>query len=106
MLHVCFHPERLVPHKLFTPLLSGMVATGILLTLILMVLLYKYVQVTKKNFYNTVTQYQRGNASISVNVFLVSLANSIKLTAFIINDLYVGGKAFGTGSSLHSNGQK
>lgn len=45
---VCFHSERLVPHKLFTPLLSGMVATGILLTLILMVLLYKYMQVRKK----------------------------------------------------------
>lgn len=47
-LHVCFHPERLVPHKLFTPVLSGMVATGIILTLVLMVLLYKYMQVRKK----------------------------------------------------------
>lgn len=46
---MCFHSERVVPHKLFTPLLSGMVATGILLTLILMVLLYKYMQVRKEN---------------------------------------------------------
>lgn len=63
---MCFHSERLVPHKLFTPLLSGMVATGILLTLILMVLLYKYMQVRKKNnFYNVWHNGQRGNASIS-----------------------------------------
>lgn len=54
-MHLRFPLERLVPHKLFTPLLSGMVATGTLLTLILMVLLYKYVQVRKKiNIYSTV----------------------------------------------------
>lgn len=40
-----FLSERVVPHKLFTPLLIGMVATGIFLSLILMVLLYKYMQV-------------------------------------------------------------
>ncbi|KAF3687595.1 Mast/stem cell growth factor receptor kita [Channa argus] len=39
--------ERIVPHKLFTPLLTGMVATGILLSLILVVLLYKYMQKPK-----------------------------------------------------------
>lgn len=42
---VCFPSERLVPHKLFTPLLIGMVATGVCLSLILVVLLYKYMQV-------------------------------------------------------------
>uniref|UniRef100_A0A3P8U7H3 receptor protein-tyrosine kinase n=1 Tax=Amphiprion percula TaxID=161767 RepID=A0A3P8U7H3_AMPPE len=40
--------ERIVPHKLFTPLLTGMVATGVLLSLILVVLLYKYMQVRQK----------------------------------------------------------
>uniref|UniRef100_A0A7N8WJ57 Mast/stem cell growth factor receptor n=1 Tax=Mastacembelus armatus TaxID=205130 RepID=A0A7N8WJ57_9TELE len=39
--------ERVVPHKLFTPLLTGMVATGILLSLVLVVLLYKYMQKPK-----------------------------------------------------------
>ncbi|KAM9314826.1 KIT proto-oncogene, receptor tyrosine kinase b [Pholidichthys leucotaenia] len=39
--------ERVVPHKLFTPLLSGMVLTGVLLTLILVVLLYKYMKKPK-----------------------------------------------------------
>lgn len=38
-------PERLVPHQLFTPLLTGMVATGVFLSIILVVLLYKYMQV-------------------------------------------------------------
>lgn len=42
---VSFFSERVVPHKLFTPLLTGMVATGVFLTLILVVLFYKYVQV-------------------------------------------------------------
>lgn len=37
--------ERTVPHKLFTPLLTGMVATGVFLSLVLVVLLYKYMQV-------------------------------------------------------------
>lgn len=46
---MCFHSERVVPHQLFTPLLTGMVATGVLLILVLMVLLYKYLQVRKKN---------------------------------------------------------
>ncbi|KAK2816955.1 hypothetical protein Q5P01_025146 [Channa striata] len=39
--------ERLVPHELFTPLLTGMMATGILLSLVLVVLLYKYMQKPK-----------------------------------------------------------
>ncbi|XP_061535634.1 KIT proto-oncogene, receptor tyrosine kinase b isoform X2 [Phycodurus eques] len=39
--------ERLVPHKLFTPLLTGMVGTGAFLCLILVVLLYKYMQKPK-----------------------------------------------------------
>lgn len=43
-----FPSERVIPHKLFTPLLSGMVMTGIILSLILLVLLYKYVQVRKE----------------------------------------------------------
>lgn len=42
---VSFLSERVVPHKLFTPLLTGMVVTGVFLTLILVVLFYKYVQV-------------------------------------------------------------
>ena len=42
---VCVFSERVVPHKLFTPLLTGMVATGIFLSLVLVVLLYKYMQV-------------------------------------------------------------
>jgi len=46
---VCvFLSERSVPHELFTPLLTGMVATGVMLSLILVVLLYKYVQVRRR----------------------------------------------------------
>lgn len=44
----CVPPERLVPHRLFTPLLTTMVATGVLLTLVLMLLLYKYLQVREE----------------------------------------------------------
>lgn len=40
--------ERIVPHKLFTPLLTGMLATGVFLSVILVVLVYKYMQVRAK----------------------------------------------------------
>lgn len=42
---LCHLTERVIPHKLFTPLLIGMVATGAILSLFLAVLLYKYMQV-------------------------------------------------------------
>lgn len=45
---VCFLTERVIPHKLFTPLLTGMVVTGVILSLILVVLLYKYMQVRQE----------------------------------------------------------
>lgn len=59
--------ERLVPHKLFTPLLSGMVATGILLTLILMVLLYKYMQKPKFQIQWKVIESIHGNSYIYID---------------------------------------
>lgn len=43
-----FLTERVIPHKLFTPLLTGMVVTGVVLSLILVVLLYKYMQVRQE----------------------------------------------------------
>ncbi|KAJ8000524.1 hypothetical protein DPEC_G00181010 [Dallia pectoralis] len=39
--------ERTVPHQLFTPLLSGVVATAVGLSVLLVVLLYKYLQKPK-----------------------------------------------------------
>ncbi|KTF76759.1 hypothetical protein cypCar_00033079 [Cyprinus carpio] len=41
--------ERTVPHKLFTPLLSGVMSTSVLLSLFLVVLLYKFMQVQSQN---------------------------------------------------------
>ncbi len=41
--------ERTVTHKLFTPLLSGVVSTSVLLSFFLVVLLYKYMQVLSQN---------------------------------------------------------
>lgn len=43
-----FFTERIVTHKLFTPLLTGMVTTGVFLILILVVLFYKYMQVSQR----------------------------------------------------------
>ncbi|XP_077381119.1 KIT proto-oncogene, receptor tyrosine kinase b isoform X1 [Festucalex cinctus] len=53
--------ERLVPHKLFTPLLTGMVATGAFLCLILVVLLYKYMQKPKFQIQWKVIESIHGN---------------------------------------------
>ncbi|XP_047433673.1 KIT proto-oncogene, receptor tyrosine kinase b [Mugil cephalus] len=59
--------ERLVPHKLFTPLLTGMVATGILLSLILVVLLYKYMQKPKFQIQWKVIESIHGNNYIYID---------------------------------------
>ncbi|XP_045902877.1 KIT proto-oncogene, receptor tyrosine kinase b isoform X2 [Micropterus dolomieu] len=59
--------ERLVPHKLFTPLLSGMVATGIILSLILVVLLYKYMQKPKFQIQWKVIESIHGNNYIYID---------------------------------------
>ncbi|XP_069553464.1 KIT proto-oncogene, receptor tyrosine kinase b [Brachyistius frenatus] len=53
--------ERVIPHKLFTPLLTCMVATGILLTLTLVVLLYKYMQKPKFQIQWKVIESIHGN---------------------------------------------
>ncbi|XP_061685229.1 KIT proto-oncogene, receptor tyrosine kinase b [Syngnathoides biaculeatus] len=53
--------ERLVPHKLFTPLLTGMVATGAFLCLVLVVLLYKYMQKPKFQIQWKVIESIHGN---------------------------------------------
>uniref|UniRef100_A0A672FN59 receptor protein-tyrosine kinase n=1 Tax=Salarias fasciatus TaxID=181472 RepID=A0A672FN59_SALFA len=53
--------ERIVPHKLFTPLLIGMVATGALLSLTLMVLIYKYMQKPKFQIQWKVIESIHGN---------------------------------------------
>ncbi|XP_019717685.1 KIT proto-oncogene, receptor tyrosine kinase b [Hippocampus comes] len=53
--------ERLIPHKLFTPLLTGMVATGAFLCLILVVLLYKYMQKPKFQIQWKVIESIHGN---------------------------------------------
>ncbi|KAM9770602.1 KIT proto-oncogene, receptor tyrosine kinase b isoform 2-T2 [Menidia menidia] len=59
--------ERIVPHKLFTPLLTGMVATGILLSLILVVLLYKYMQKPKFQIQWKVIESIHGNNYIYID---------------------------------------
>ncbi|XP_034544950.1 KIT proto-oncogene, receptor tyrosine kinase b isoform X1 [Notolabrus celidotus] len=59
--------ERLVPHKLFTPLLTGMVATGVILSLILVVLLYKYMQKPKFQIQWKVIDSIRGNNYIYID---------------------------------------
>ncbi|XP_070769920.1 KIT proto-oncogene, receptor tyrosine kinase b [Enoplosus armatus] len=59
--------ERLVPHKLFTPLLIGMVATGVLLSLILVVLLYKYMQKPKFQIQWKVIDSIHGNNYIYID---------------------------------------
>ncbi|XP_008315263.1 KIT proto-oncogene, receptor tyrosine kinase b [Cynoglossus semilaevis] len=59
--------ERVIPHKLFTPLLSGMVMTGIILSLILLVLLYKYVQKPKFQIQWKVIESIHGNNYIYID---------------------------------------
>ncbi|KAM4603403.1 KIT proto-oncogene, receptor tyrosine kinase b isoform 2-T2 [Polymixia lowei] len=59
--------ERTVPHRLFTPLLSGMVATGVLLSLILVVLLYKYMQKPKFQIQWKVIESIHGNNYIYID---------------------------------------
>uniref|UniRef100_A0A8D3D1M1 Mast/stem cell growth factor receptor Kit n=1 Tax=Scophthalmus maximus TaxID=52904 RepID=A0A8D3D1M1_SCOMX len=64
---VCFLSERVVPHKLFTPLLTGMVTTGVLLSLILLVLLYKYMQKPKFQIQWKVIESIHGNNYIYID---------------------------------------
>uniref|UniRef100_A0A3Q1JEW6 receptor protein-tyrosine kinase n=1 Tax=Anabas testudineus TaxID=64144 RepID=A0A3Q1JEW6_ANATE len=59
--------ERVVPHKLFTPLLTGMVATGIMLSLILVVLAYKYIQKPKFQIQWKVIESIHGNNYIYID---------------------------------------
>uniref|UniRef100_A0A8C4GSM8 receptor protein-tyrosine kinase n=1 Tax=Dicentrarchus labrax TaxID=13489 RepID=A0A8C4GSM8_DICLA len=59
--------ERVVPHKLFTPLLTGMVATGVFLSLILVVLLYKYMQKPKFQIQWKVIESIHGNNYIYID---------------------------------------
>ncbi|XP_043091244.1 KIT proto-oncogene, receptor tyrosine kinase b isoform X2 [Puntigrus tetrazona] len=53
--------ERTVPHKLFTPLLSGVVSTSVLLSFFLVVLLYKYMQKPKYEIHWKVIESFDGN---------------------------------------------
>ncbi|XP_037530273.1 KIT proto-oncogene, receptor tyrosine kinase b [Nematolebias whitei] len=59
--------ERIVPHKLFTPLLTGMVATGAFLILILVVLFYKYMQKPKFQIQWKVIESIKGNNYIYID---------------------------------------
>ncbi|XP_034045027.1 KIT proto-oncogene, receptor tyrosine kinase b isoform X2 [Thalassophryne amazonica] len=59
--------ERTVPHKLFTPLLTGMVATGVFLSLILVVLLCKYMQKPKFQIQWKVIESIHGNNYIYID---------------------------------------
>ncbi|XP_029001613.1 KIT proto-oncogene, receptor tyrosine kinase b [Betta splendens] len=59
--------ERIVPHELFTPLLTGMGATGILLSIILVVLLYKYMQKPKFQIQWKVIESIHGNNYIYID---------------------------------------
>ncbi|KAF7650754.1 hypothetical protein LDENG_00121000 [Lucifuga dentata] len=59
--------ERVVPHKLFTPLLTGMMATGVLLSIILMLLLYKYMQKPKFQIQWKVIESIHGNNYIYID---------------------------------------
>ncbi|XP_036438948.1 KIT proto-oncogene, receptor tyrosine kinase b [Colossoma macropomum] len=54
--------ERTVPHKLFTPLLTGVVSASVLLTLFLIVLLYKYMQKPKYEIHWKVIDSIHGNS--------------------------------------------
>lgn len=59
--------ERVVPHKLFTPVLTGMVATGIILSIVLVVLLYKYMQKPKFQIQWKVIDSIHGNNYIYID---------------------------------------
>lgn len=59
--------ERLVPHELFTPLLTGMVATGAVLMCFLVVLLYKYMQKPKFQIQWKVIDSIHGNNYIYID---------------------------------------
>ncbi|CAL1601523.1 unnamed protein product [Knipowitschia caucasica] len=59
--------ERVVPHELFTPLLTGMVATGVILTCCLVVLLYKYMQKPKFQIQWKVIDSIHGNNYIYID---------------------------------------
>ncbi|XP_068177412.1 KIT proto-oncogene, receptor tyrosine kinase b [Antennarius striatus] len=59
--------ERVVPHKLFTPLLIGMVATGVFLSLILVLLLFKYMQKPKFQIQWKVIESFHGNNYIYID---------------------------------------
>ncbi|XP_031141671.1 KIT proto-oncogene, receptor tyrosine kinase b isoform X2 [Sander lucioperca] len=59
--------ERIVPHRLFTPLLTGMVATGVFLCLTLVVLLYKYMQKPKFQIQWKVIESIHGNNYIYID---------------------------------------
>ncbi|XP_051993223.1 mast/stem cell growth factor receptor kita-like [Xyrauchen texanus] len=54
--------ERTVPHKLFTPLLSGVVSTAVLLSFFVVVLLYKYMQKPKYEIHWKVIDSFDGNS--------------------------------------------
>ncbi|XP_030643569.1 KIT proto-oncogene, receptor tyrosine kinase b [Chanos chanos] len=59
--------ERTVPHTLFTPLLTGVVSAAVLLSLILIVLLYKYVQKPKYEIHWKVIESIHGNNYIYID---------------------------------------
>uniref|UniRef100_A0A665T790 Mast/stem cell growth factor receptor Kit n=1 Tax=Echeneis naucrates TaxID=173247 RepID=A0A665T790_ECHNA len=65
--YTLFLIKRIVPHKLFTPLLTGMVATGIFLSLVLLVLLYKYMQKPKFQIQWKVIESIHGNNYIYID---------------------------------------
>uniref|UniRef100_A0A8C4ZW79 receptor protein-tyrosine kinase n=1 Tax=Gadus morhua TaxID=8049 RepID=A0A8C4ZW79_GADMO len=60
-------PERTVPHELFRPLLTGMLATGVVLSLILVVLIYKYLQKPKFQIQWKVIDSIHGNNYIYID---------------------------------------
>uniref|UniRef100_A0A8C6SDF9 receptor protein-tyrosine kinase n=1 Tax=Neogobius melanostomus TaxID=47308 RepID=A0A8C6SDF9_9GOBI len=63
----CMFSERVVPHELFTPLLTGMVATGAVLICFLVVLLYKYLQKPKFQIQWKVIDSIHGNNYIYID---------------------------------------
>uniref|UniRef100_A0AAY4AC54 receptor protein-tyrosine kinase n=1 Tax=Denticeps clupeoides TaxID=299321 RepID=A0AAY4AC54_9TELE len=59
--------ERTVPHRLFTPLLMGVVSAAALLSFILVVLLYKYAQKPKYQIHWKVIESIHGNNYIYID---------------------------------------
>uniref|UniRef100_A0A674D159 receptor protein-tyrosine kinase n=1 Tax=Salmo trutta TaxID=8032 RepID=A0A674D159_SALTR len=59
--------DRTVPHKLFTPLLTGVVVTAVILSIILVVLLYKYLQKPKFQIQWKVIDSIHGNNYIYID---------------------------------------